>query len=158
MQALDGRRRARAAGNQGKTDRRLAEWNTDLSAFILCRFRLGLAPGVLSRLSAENSLESARERVSASMPRFPAMSLTLPLALALLRLLFSPFREACNRPRSGGGGVANRAGVRVAGLFVSSTDRFDTGGGKGIAATGSESIGMPTTSAGPLRSAAIRDD
>ena len=113
---------------------------------------------MLSRLSAGNSLESARDNVSASIPRFPTMSLTLPLALALLGLLFSPFLEACSRPRSGGGGVANLAGVRVAGLFVSSTERLDTGGGKGIAAMGSGSKGMPTTSAGLLGLATIRDD
>lgn len=60
------------------------------------------------------------------------MSLTLPLFLELLKLLFSPFRDACNLPRSdGGGGVANLEGVREAGLFVSSTVRFDIGGGSG---------------------------
>lgn len=116
----------------------------NLSPFILCRFLLGLTPGVLSRLSAENSLESARDSVSGSIPRPPTKSLTLPLVLALLEFPFSPFRDACNLPRSdGGGGVAILEGVRVAGLSVSSADRFGTAGGKGaITAAGSGSIVM----------------
>lgn len=120
---------------------------TNLSPFIRCRFLLGLAPGVLSRLSAE----SARDNASGSIPRLPVMSLTLPLFLALLRLLFSPFRDACNLPRSdGGGGVANLEGVREAGLLVSSTGRFDIAGGSGGSeAAGSDSNGIFTKASKP---------
>lgn len=105
---------------------------THLSPLIRCRFLLGLAPGALSRRSAGNSLESARVKASESIPRLPVMSLALPLILALLILLFSTFRDACSLPRSdGGGGVVDLAGVREAGLLVSSTDRFVIAGGRG---------------------------
>ncbi len=107
---------------------------TYLSASIRRFFRLGLAAGALSLLSAESSLESARARFSASTPPVLALAVKRPPRRGPFELLLLRYGRACNCWRSGGGGVSRLEGLRTRGLLMSAADRFDgrgTGAGAG---------------------------
>lgn len=85
---------------------------------------------MLSRLSAESSLERALDKLSGSMPAMLGLSPPRSLLRKLFELRPSTLFMTCSLARSdGGGGVAILEDVCREGLATSCACRFNGGGG-----------------------------